>query len=86
MDADHQKRDPQTYAIIGASMAVHRELAHGFLEAVYHEALSIELDRCRIPFQRERRLPISYGGVRLSTHYQADFVCYDAVVVELKAL
>ncbi len=86
MHADEQKRDPQTYAIIGASMAVHSELGHGFLEAVYHDALSIELDRRSIPFVREQYLPIAYAGVQLPTRYQADFVCFDSIIVELKAL
>lgn len=84
--ADDQKRDPQTYAIIGASMTVHSELGHGLLEAVYHDALAIELDRRNIPFVREQHLPIIYTGVQLPTHYQADFVCFDSIIVELKAL
>jgi GxxExxY protein len=81
-----EKRDPQTYAIIGACMAVHSELGHGFLEAVYQEALTIELRERRIPFAREKPLPVTYRGALLDTHYKADFICYDAVIVELKAL
>jgi GxxExxY protein len=85
-DSDLPGRDPQTYAIIGACMAVHNELGAGFLESVYQEALAIEFTRRGIPFVRERSLPIDYAGVRLITHYQADFICFDEVIVELKAL
>ena len=81
-----EQRDPQTYAIIGACMAVHSELGHGFLEAVYQEALAIELDERNVPYEREKQLPIFYRGRQLKTHYQADFVCYGSVIVELKAL
>ena len=67
-------------------MTVHRELGCGFLEAVYQEALEKEFGIENIPFEREKRLPIQYRGQTLNTFYQADFVCFDSIIVELKAL
>ena len=67
-------------------MAVHGQLGPGFFEAVYQEALAIEFARRNIPFVREQRLNVFYSGVQLVAHYEADFVCYDSIVVELKAL
>lgn len=78
--------DEQTFEIIGAAMAVHRELGHGFLEAVYQEALAIEFAHRGISFAREVELPIQFRGQRLNTGYRADFLCFDDVIVELKAL
>lgn len=78
--------DEQTFEIIGAAMAVHRELGHGFLEEVYQEALVIEFANREIPFVREVDLPIQFRGQRLNTGYRTDFLCFDDVIVELKAL
>ena len=77
--------DDETYAIIGAAMEVHRRLGHGFLEAVYQEALAIELSERAIPHEREVAVPISYRDRTLPCVYRADLVCYGSVVVELKA-
>ena len=77
--------DPQTFAIIGAAMEVHRELGSGFLEVVYQDALQHELRLRNIPFVHEHSIPIAYKGIALSSLYRADFLCFDRIVVELKA-
>jgi GxxExxY protein len=78
MNADFLKtnKDPQTYGIIGAAMEVHRQLGHGFLEAVYQESLALELAAREIPFRREVILPIRYKNEILSCGYRADFICF----------
>jgi len=86
MSADVGKGgNPQTYAIIGAAMAVHGELGNGFLEAVYQAALKKEFKYRNIPYERERRLPVHYKGEMIG-EYRADFICYGEVIVELKAV
>jgi GxxExxY protein len=80
------QKDPRTFEIIGAAMEVHRELGPGFLEAVYQEAFAGELARQRISFRSEVEPPVFYKGERLSTSYRADFVCFDSIIVEIKAL
>jgi len=83
---DLTDRDPRTYAIIGAAIEVHKQLGCGFLEPVYQEALAVEFAKHGIPFRREVTLPVFYKEVRLHTPYRVDFICFDAVAVELKAL
>lgn len=67
-------------------MEVHRQLGCGFLEPVYQEALSLEFINREIPFTRELKLPLTYKGQPLETKYCADFICFNSIVVELKAL
>jgi GxxExxY protein len=76
----------ESYDITGCLMEVHRELGCGFLEAVYQEALAIEFKKAGIPFKREVPLQINYKGVTLTKEYVADFVCYNKIIIELKAV
>ncbi len=78
--------DAQTYAIIGAAQAVHTELGAGFLEAVYQEALAIELSNLEIPFVLRAELTVSYKGCQLKNRYRADFICCNDIIIEIKAL
>ncbi len=76
----------EVYEIVGAAMDVHKELGCGFLEAVYQEAFEIELKGRNIPFESQKKLAIYYKGKLLEKEYYADVVCYDKIIVELKAL
>ena len=75
-----------TASIIGAVLEVHSILGNGFLEAVYQDALAIEFEKRKIPYEREKQIQIQYKGITLSKTYIADFVCFDEIIVELKAL
>jgi GxxExxY protein len=80
------EKDPQSHAIIGAAMEVHRELGRGFLELVYQAALALEFQERRIPFKGEVALPVRYKGKLLTCGYRADFVCFEDFLVEIKAI
>jgi GxxExxY protein len=84
--SDQDQRDPRTYAVIGAAIEVHRVLGTGFLEAEYHEALTHEFTLRGIPLRCQVELPVRYKTTTLDTIHRADFVCFDSVIVELKAL
>jgi GxxExxY protein len=77
--------DPKTYAIIGAAIEVHRVLGAGFLEIFYKDALAIELALRKIPFRRELPIAIEYKGRPIRGDYKMDFVCYEEIVLEIKA-
>jgi GxxExxY protein len=76
----------ESYSIVGACMKVHRALGPGFLEAVYEEVLEKEFIIQNIPYKKQVQLDLYYEGVKLKKHYRADFVCYDSIIVELKAV
>jgi GxxExxY protein len=89
MDDERQarERDPQTYAIIGAAMEVHRQLGTGFLEPVYQKAMEVELADRKLPAQAQPEVVVLYKGIPLpDVTYRPDFICYGDIIVELKAL
>jgi GxxExxY protein len=79
-------KDERTFKIIGAAMEVHRELGCGFLEAVYQEALAIEFKMQEMPYKQQQFIEIMYKGKPLEKKYQPDFLCYNEIIVEIKAL
>lgn len=76
----------ESYKIIGAAMEVHRLLGCGFVEPVYQEALEKEFTLRSIPFEREKELNINYKGSALSKTFRVGFICYDKIILELKAI
>ena len=76
----------ECYKILGCAMEVHNELGPGFLEAVYQEALSIELESSRIKHEKEKVINISYKGEIVAKKYIADFICNEEIIIELKAV
>lgn len=76
----------ESYRIQGAVFEVYREMGCGFLEAVYQECLEREFRRAGIPFQAQVELTLDYKGERLLQTYRPDFICYDKIIIELKAV
>lgn len=76
----------EAYAIVGAAMEVHSQLGAGFLEAVYGDALAIELQQRGIAFNREVSVPVTYKGIQLNHPYRADFIIQGEIILELKAI
>lgn len=85
-DKDNLLYRHEVYAIIGAAMDVLLNLGRGFLEPVYQEALALEFTSRGIPFVEQKLMPIVYKGQNLEKRYLADFVAYDKIVIEIKAV
>lgn len=75
----------ESYRIIGSCMKVHAELGPGFLESVYQEALSKQFVKDNISFEREKLINVFYDNEKLDKYFKADFLCFDKIVVEIKA-
>lgn len=78
--------EDESYAIRGAIFEVYRVLGSGFLEAVYQESLQIEFSRHQIPIKAQVELPLVYKDQPLLQTYRADFICYEKIIVEIKAI
>lgn len=76
----------ECYKIVGACFSVYKTMGCGFLEGVYQECLEIEFNKLGIPFKMQPPISIKYGGQALKHTYQPDFVCFDKIIVELKAV
>ncbi len=74
------------YKIIGICMEVHRQLGRGFLEIIYKDALEYEFRKNNIPFEREKGYEIPYKEIILQHKYYADFVVFDKIIIEVKAV
>jgi GxxExxY protein len=72
--------------VIGACFEVYKEKGCGFLEPVYQECLEIELEMQGVPFESQKPIPVTYKGRPLSHRYVADFVCFQKIILELKAV
>ena len=76
----------ESHMIIGAAMTIHRYFGCGFSEKVYQDAFEIELKNLGIPYQREVQLHAMYHSIELDSTFIPDFICYDKIIVELKAV
>jgi len=76
----------ESFAIVGAAMEVSRQLGCGFLEGVYQEALEIELRSRNLPFQSQKLINIAYKDQQLKKQYIADLICFERIIVEIKAV
>jgi GxxExxY protein len=76
----------ESFHLVGAAIEVHKEIGCGFTEPVYQEAFEEELRLRGIPFEREKVINVTYKGKVLSKSFRPDFVCYDKIIVELKAV
>lgn len=78
--------EEESYSIKGACMEVYKTMGNGFLELVYQECLEIEFQKRGIPFVPQKPLTLTYQGQILKRTYQPDFVCFDKIIVEIKAV
>jgi GxxExxY protein len=85
-DTEEYIYSEKTKRIIGACFEVHHHLGHGFLEAVYHEALWYEFEDRNIPFESERSLDVWYKKRKLAKQYTADFICFNEIILEIKTV
>lgn len=76
----------ETFKVIGACFEVYKDKGCGFLEPVYQECLEIELELQGILFISQKSLALKYKGRQLKQTYEPDFICYDKIIMEIKAV
>ena len=76
----------ESYRIVGACIEVYKEMGCGFLEAVYQECLEMEFLAQEIPFKSKTELFLNYKGRPLKQRYVPDFICFDKIILEIKAV
>ncbi len=76
----------EVYAVIGAAVEVHKELGPGFLEAVYQEAMEIELEMRGLPFESQKSLKLYYKERLLKKEYTPDLLCFGKLIIDLKVM
>lgn len=76
----------ESYRIMGACFEVYKEMGCGFLEPVYQECLELELAARGVPFVAQGQLALAYKGTRLNQVYKPDFICFDQIIIEIKAV
>ena len=75
----------ECYTIIGMCIRIHNKLGKGFKEVVYKDAMEVEFKKAEIPYEREKKFTIEYEGVSLSHKFDADFLVFDSIILEVKA-
>jgi len=83
---DNLLYEKECYNIRGAIFKVYSIMGSGFLEAVYQECLGIECAKAIIPYTSQKEISLEYDGIILKQKYRADFVCYNKIIVEIKAV
>ena len=78
--------EKRSYQIIGVCMEVHKNLGNGFLESVYEEVLEKEFTNHKIPFEKQKKLELFYKDAKLKKYFIADFICFDKILIEIKAV
>lgn len=76
----------ESFSIIGTAFKVYNEMGCGFLEPVYQECMELELSKQEISFASQKQLSLKYDGIKLKQTYKTDLICYDKIIVELKAI
>lgn len=85
MDDEKILYKEESYRIIGSCMAVHRSLGPGFAESLYQEALTKQFKKDGVPYKKEVKIEVYFEGEKLKKYFRADYICYDKIVLELKA-